>query len=205
MNPVQQRILERLQEMPPECAALAGHAGRYARFCSSIAIDDTLQIGHTPWRAPEAYTFSLFVPAKKTWFQRFRSRTGRQIPQEYRNFLLGMNGCWAYGLALFGLPPSLQRDPPLMDRSRVQPLDLDAANRYWAREFKAPDDEFHFGGRSWSDAENVGYFWSESGLHSRRKSGEVVGQWGNLSTLLTEELAAAEGRLAQSTPDNWRI
>ena len=202
-NPVQQQIAERLRLLPAACAPIVEHAARYTRYCSSIATGETLQIGHAPWVAPEAYAFRLFPVAKKAWFQRFREDTGRPIPSGYRDFLLGANGCSAYGLSLYGLPPSLQRDPPVLDRARPQPLDLGAANRHWAREYQGSGGAFHFGGRAWSREENVGYFWAEGGLRSLRRGGEVAGEWPDLPALLAEELAAAERLQAERTPAEW--
>jgi hypothetical protein len=114
-----------------------------------------------------------------------------------------VNGCSAYGLSLFGLPASLPRDPRLLDRREGQPLDLAEANSSWTREYEGAGDEFHFGGREWTDEENVGYFWSEKRLCSRRSSGEVVGEWENLRAMLSDELSAAERAFTRANPSRW--
>lgn len=206
MNPVQQEILRRLNGFPEDLASLRDRAARTARYCSSIAPDDTLQVGHQPWVAPEAYAIRLFAPAKKAWFAAFKERTGRTIPAAYRDTLLTVNGCSFYGLELYGLPPSLQGPAPRLDRSRPQPLDLATANPGWAHEYATDAGQFHFGGRSWTPEENVGYFWLDARkptLRSVRKSGEVVGEWGDLRALLADELDAAERRSVEDTPDDW--
>jgi hypothetical protein len=52
---------------------------------------------------------------------------------------------------------------------------LAAANGYWAREYRGAGEEFHFGGRTLSATENVGYFLTSDGsVRSRRKDGEVL-------------------------------
>lgn len=203
MNPVQKRILERLSAFPPELSGLKEFAERYARFCSSIAPDDTLQIAHQPWVAPQGYALELYPPARKAWFATFRERTGHVIPAAYRGFLLVANGCAAHELSLFGLPPSLQGAAPQLDRSRAQPLDLGAANLHWKRGYAVDAHAFHFGGRAWTTEENIGYFWLERGLQAVRTSGEVVGEWPDLPALLASELPAAERRVAEHTPAEW--
>ena len=56
-------------------------------------------------------------------------------------------------------------------------------------------DEFHLGGRTWSDTESVGYFLDPGGAYRcRRKNGEILGEWPSLRELLAEELPAAETR-----------
>src|SRR5687768_11623790 len=107
MNPIQQAILTRLDALPPDLKALRESAARWARYCSSIATDDTLQLGHQPWIAPEAYAVRLFTPAKKAWIAAFKERTGRAIPPGYRDALLAVNGCFVFGFSMYGLAPSM--------------------------------------------------------------------------------------------------
>ena len=206
MNPIQQEILRGLDEFPDHLAVLRNRPARSARHCSSITTDDTLQLGHQPWVAPEAYAVRFFAPAKKAWFAAFKERTGRAIPTAYRDTLLVVNGCSVYGLELYGLPPSMQGREPRLDRSRPQPFDLGAANLSWVHEYATDPGQFHFGGRSWTAAENVGYFWFDARkptLRSIRKSGEVVGEWADLSALLAEELETVERYSAEKTPVDW--
>jgi len=206
MNPVQQEILRRLAALPDTLAILRDRAADAARHCSSIAIDDTLQLGHQPWVAPEAYAVRFFAPAKKAWVAAFQERTGRAIPPSYREVLLAVNGCSFYDLELYGLPPSMQGSMPRLDRSRPQPLDLATANLGWVHEYATDAGQFHFGGRSWTPEENVGYFWLDARtptLRSVRKSGEVVGEWMDLRALLADELEAVERLSVTETPADW--
>jgi hypothetical protein len=46
-------------------------AGKYARYCSAVDTDDTLLIGHMPWKAPQAYAIRLYPGAKKSWFEKY--------------------------------------------------------------------------------------------------------------------------------------
>src|SRR5688572_28743059 len=104
-----------------------------------------------------------------------------------------MNGCFAYALALYGLPPSMQAERRLMNRMALQPLELGQADRFWKFEFAGADASmFHFGGRHYTYTENVGYFHDANGrILSVRKNGEIVGTWAALLPFLDEELTAA--------------
>ena len=203
INPVQQEILRRVATLPVGLSPIREHAARYATFCSSISTDETLQIAHQPWVGPEAYAIRLFAPAKKAWFARFMERTSCSLPKPYQELLLNLNGCSIHGFDLFGLPPSLQGSTPLLDRSRSQPFDLETANQSWIDEYDIDPGDFHFGSRSWTYEENIGYFWSASGLRAIRTNGEVVGTWPDLIALLQDELPAAEARAAEGVPAEW--
>ncbi len=169
--------------------------------------DGTLQVGPMPWVGPEAFTVVLYAPPDPRWLADFAERTGRTIPDPYRAVLATLNGCFAYGLALYGFPPSLHHRPPRPDRNLLQPLDLDAANRYWAQRYRAAPGDFHFGGRTWTATENLGYFITPGGsFQSRRDGGDVVREWGSLRDLLAEELLAAEARERESRPSaRWPL
>ena len=65
-------------------------------------------------------------------------------------------------------------------------------------------DAFHFGGRHWSEDENVGYFWEQDRLVALRKNGRVTGVWPGLSALLAEELAASEELMRQWSDGRWQ-
>jgi hypothetical protein len=111
----------------------------------------------------------------------------------YLRVLQKLNGMSAFGFALFGIPPSMTKSPPLLDRSVLQPLDIATANKDWRREYFVADELFYFGVSDYSDDELVGYFLAESGtVHAFRKSGEAVGGWRSLGPFLQDELARAE-------------
>lgn len=205
MHRVQQAIVERLAGLPEALAPVRAHAERFAAYCSSVAADGTLHLGHTPWIAPEAYAVRLYPAAKAAWVRGFRERTGISVPKGYAEALGEVNGAEFCGLSLFGLAPSMQRTTPTLDRSRSQPLDLSLANPGWAREYAGAgaQEGFHFGSRDWSRTEIVGYFWGRGGVSAVRKSGEVVGEWQDLPTMLEEELPRAMARLDEATPASW--
>lgn len=196
---------ERLRRLPFDLRPLAAAVGRHYARGASIKPDGTVQVAPMPWVGPEAFAFVLYPPAEPAWLAAFARAFGRPIPDAYAAVLAAMNGCFAFGLALYGLPPSLQERPPRVDRGALEPLPLEAANRHWAREFPGAGAEFHIGGSSWTPTENVGYFLDAEGvLRSRRKTGEVLREWPSLRDLLEEELPAAETRDQERRPaSHW--
>jgi hypothetical protein len=184
---------ERLWKLPFDLQPLRDAVWQQRTRGVNIHPDGTTEVAPMPWVGPEAYAFVLYPPAEPAWVTAFAERNGRRIPDAYTAVLGASNGCFAFGLALYGLPPSLQARLRV-DRRALEPLDLDAANRYWAADYRAPD-EFHFGGRTWSESENVGYFLAAHEVYRcRRKNGEVLREWPSLRELLAEELPAAESR-----------
>lgn len=192
---------ERLGRLPSELQPLVTAVRQHYSRGASIRGDGTVQVASMPWFGPEAFAFVLYPPAHPAWLASFRDRAGQAIPDSYARVLAAVNGCFAFGLALYGLPPSLQERSSRTDHRTLQPLDLEAANRYWAREYHGAEGEFHVGGCSWTATENVGYFLAPGGRwRSRRKEGEVLREWPSLRALLAEELPAAEARDRERRP-----
>jgi hypothetical protein len=149
-----------------------------------------MQIAHRPWVAPLNYAVSLFPPAKEAWIRKFK---GKRIPDSYREVLRATNGLFAFGLSLYGLTPSLQAKLPLLDRSKLQCLDLGTANEGWIVGYQVDRSLLYFGGRHYSYTENSGYFMSAEGqVQAIRKNGKIVGQWASFSRFLRDELREAE-------------
>lgn len=194
---------ERLRKLPSELQPLAGAVWQQHTRGVSRRADGTIQVAPTPWVGPEAYAIMLYPPPEPAWVAAFAHRSGQSIPESYARVLAALNGCFAFGLALYGLPPSLYEPPSRLDRRALEPLDLDAANRYWAHEYRGAEREFHFGGCTWTATENVGYFLTPGGpVRSRRKEGEVLREWPSIRDLLAEELPSAEAR-ERRTGTTW--
>jgi hypothetical protein len=186
---------ERLWKLPFDLKPLAEAVWQHRSRGANLRPDGTVQVAPMPWVGSDAFAFVLYPPAERAWVAAFSSRHGRPIAEPYDRVLAALNGCFAFGLALFGLAPSLQPGPARTDRRALEPLDLAAANQYWAEEYHGAEGEFHFGGCTWTATENVGYFLTPDGLYrSRRKGGEVLREWPSLRDLLAEELPAAEAR-----------
>jgi hypothetical protein len=204
MNPIKERIRKRLNELPSELEPIRDACLRYLHRCCAVGSDDTLLVGHQPWDGLHSYLCRLFPGAKKTWFARYSKLHGLQIPPTVRRFLSCANGATFFGLSIFGMSPSMLQDPPLMNRSVVQCLDVSEANTFWKHEYRAEDTGFHFGSRDFSDTEVLGYFVGDcGGIRAIRKSGEVVGEWMDVTTFLKDELPRAEKLALESIASDW--
>ena len=187
-------LSERLAQLPADLQPLADSAWRLRIRGANLRADGTVQVGPMPWVSGEAFAFVVYPPAEPGWIAAARAR-GMALPDAYAAVLAALNGCFAFGLALYGFAPSLQRSPRRADRHTLEPLDLDAANRYWAHEYRGSEGEFHFGGSTWDGGENVGYFLThDRRFRCRRKDGDVLREWPSLRDLLADEIPAAETR-----------
>jgi hypothetical protein len=186
---------DRLSRLPSDVQPLSDAAWQHRLRGANLRSDGTVQVAPMPWVSGEAFAFVLYPPAEPAWITALRFRVGEALPDSYARLLAVLNGCFAFGLALYGLAPSLQPGARRSDRHALEPLDLEAANRYWAHEYRGAEGDFHFGGCSWTATENVGYFLTPAGRYlCRRKDGDVLREWGSLRELLAEELPAAEAR-----------
>jgi hypothetical protein len=185
------RIQQRILALPPELEPLRVHALNWEGTDDELSADGVACICRTPKVAPMAFRFRIYPGALPQWLA---AKQNQYVSKHYRNILSDMNGCFAYGMKLYGLAPSMQGDPPLQNRMVLQPLDLSNANEHWKREFKSTriGKLLHFGGRHYSRTENVGYFEASGGrIVSVRKNGEIVGEWDSFLPFLNDELQAA--------------
>jgi hypothetical protein len=204
VNPTKTTILERLRSIGGPLEPLVAVCERYLRYCSAVDLDGTLMIGHQPWKGPAVYAVRIFPPARKSWFSKYSSIHGLKLPADYKTILSAANGVHVLGLSLYGIPPSMMTTPPLLDRSQAQCLDIGSANAHWKTEFTGQKERFHFGGRHYSDTQNSGYFSDRRGnIIAVLKTGEVVGEWSDFRSFLTDELLATEGYEVSQTPNEW--
>jgi hypothetical protein len=180
--------LARISSLTGDLAPLAKYALRYADLGSTVD-GSAVVIAPMPWVAPLARAFWIYEPLA------FELPADLACPDAYSSILRQMNGCFAFGLSLYGLPTS----SGLISRSTLRPLSLALANLHWRRDFESADRLFHFGGATFSETENVGYFFSEDQIISIRKSGSEVQRWPNFSSFLGDELHRVE-TLANANP-----
>ena len=189
---------DRFSTIPESFAPLREHAEKYVRFGITTDEAGTVSVGPNPKVAPRYFIIRIFPPAHPDWLTR---RRGYQVPGNYLDFLSIANGCFAYGMSLYGFTPSMQAVPALLSRSRLQCHDLTTANEVWIGGFHLAERLFHFGSRHYSYTENVGYFMEESGsVRSLLKSGSQVQQWSSFTSFLHDELAAAEAYNQEKNP-----
>jgi hypothetical protein len=100
---------------------------------------------------------------------------------------------------LFGAPRSMAQDPPLLDRSILQPLDVGEANRRWRIKYGVDPCLFHFGSGPHSATETLGYFLGgEGSIETYLPGGKRVGTWRSLDGFLSDELARLEALYPES-------
>jgi hypothetical protein len=129
-----------------------------------LASKDAKDIGgsivarHNPQRAPQYYAFEVWPGLDSVQIEQYERAVSLRIPAPYKNILLQIGGATLGTLKMYGVPPSRQSEPPVLDRRRRQPLDLKLANSDWRREFIGCSSLFHVGGINWSYDEIAGVF-----------------------------------------------
>ena len=117
------------------------------------------------------------------------------IPPFYRDMLTRLNGGFLFETALFGIPFSMLQDPPLLNRSVQQPLDVCTANEHWRLEYGVPRTSFYFASGSHSSTDNVGYFlMPNNSIEAYPKGNKKIGEWATFTAFLTAEITRAEAR-----------
>jgi len=129
-----------LQCLDHELTPIRLVAERLAGADSVVDANGAALLSHRPKIGAKAYACVIFpgvTPEVMSRYEKLQHSMGNrrfEIPAVYRHVLLRLNGAWVFHLALYGLPPSMCQDPPLLDRSAHQPLDLGTANLHWRRE-----------------------------------------------------------------------
>ena len=173
---------------------------KYFDSKSGIREDGALEVFRRPWIAPLNYGLLLFPPADAKLLSEFTKRTAKAIPGFFQEILSQMNGCFVYDLSLFGLPQSIYKSG-VLDRSQLNQFDLGAANRHWITEYSIENTHFHFGGRSYSYDENIGYFIDHANhIVSVRQNGDIVGNWTSFNQFLKDEVSIAEQMMLEEKP-----
>jgi hypothetical protein len=151
--------------------------------------------------APEAYAFVLFPGVGAELIARYEIVHGKMgtyefsIPNAFKQVLKHLNGASLFQISLFGIPRTMADNPPLLNRSTRQPLDLATANQSWSAKYKPRADQFHIGSGPYSSSENLGYFLSPDWtVEARRVGGECFATWQSIASFLSSELSRAESQ-----------
>jgi hypothetical protein len=195
MQPDPTRILEALDG---ELVPIRRIAERFADVAIEAGTGAAL-ISHRPAIAPEAYACVLFPGITTSAIRRYdeiRRSSGREIieiPEVYKSVLLRINGAAVFGMNLFGVPPTMLNDPPLLDRTSRRPLDLGMANSLWRKRYAPRQSQFQFGSAPYSKEENTAYFLNEDGtIEALLGGGQRIRSWSSLGAFLSAELARSE-------------
>ena len=199
-----QNLQSAIQALPDEYQPIRQKALKYINNNSQIGNHDTLKIFHRPWVAPLNWALTLFPGAPQDWLEEYRNRTGQAIPDFYHQFLSAINGCFVFDISLYGIPASMH-EQNMLNRRVLQCHDLGMANQDWISEYKKISGHFHFGGRSYSYSENIGYFWDSGKIRSVRKNGKTLGEWTDFTSFLQDEIAAAEKKMLEELPPGITI
>jgi hypothetical protein len=92
-------------------------------------------MGPRPLVGPEAYAVYFYAPITLEAIERYQDRLSVAVAPFYKSLLTQISGLHAFEFALFGIPASMTLEPPLLDRSSVQPYDIAAANKHWKRDY----------------------------------------------------------------------
>lgn len=191
-----------LDGLPSEFNAVKDQAIKYYNFDdkASTRKDGAIRIFNRTWVAPLNYGLVLFPPVEDKVLEKYKEKNKAEIPDLYKDVLHVMNGCIIYDLNLYGLPRSIY-DKGLLDRSDMFQFDLGIANSDWKFNYDIGQDLFHFGGRSYTFDENIGYFLDrDNKINSIRTSGEIVNTWTSFSQFMMDEVKEAERIMLDEFP-----
>ncbi len=147
-------------------------------------LDGCVAAGHDSAVGPQYFNFVAWFPVTEHQIRGYEDTFQFRISAEYRAILTQMNGLAYRRCHLYGIPPSMLAAPPLLDRTRRQPLDIGSANTIWCHGFKAHSQLFHLGSFWYSQAENGALFQTSHGsIVAVLKNGTAVAEWPGYSDL----------------------
>lgn len=160
--------------------------------------NERLQLSRRPILGTEAFAVTLYSGVDDQTIDRYQKIHSVEIPLHYKRILNVLNGASIFGLNLYGIPPSMAQNPPLLDRTTIQPLDLATANTHWRHGFTDDLSLFQIGGSPLSLEENVAYFLvADSGVVSLKKRNHKVKAWESIQQFLDEELERAQKQYSE--------
>jgi hypothetical protein len=152
----------------------------------------TVLLRHEPDRAPLAFAFRFFEGLSAPVIDRYEALHGVDLPPPLKQMLKQMNGAYFLELSLYGIPLSMTKDPPLLSRLGLNPLDIATGAKCYRVGYQVADtEEFMFGVRNTGWTTQVGYFMRADGSVARYPRVGNVGEvrrWPSLEAFFTEEL-----------------
>lgn len=149
---------------------------------------DAILIGPRPDIGALAYDVVLYPAISPESLAAYERLTDFAIPPTLVSMLSVLNGCYFFGLNVYGVPLSMTQDPPLHDRSSRAPLEL-GAGRWWRVNYSGyPEDATLFASRNVSDeGGQVGFFLTPLGGvvgvgNGRAGAQKDYGSWPSFST-----------------------
>lgn len=193
-----EELYKTIDSYPDEYIAIKKQAKKYIQNGSEIDKNGRLNILHRPCVAPLNWGLMIYQGIDKKSINETERTIGKTIPHFYKCFLTNINGCFLYDISLFGIIRSLTR-------SFLQCHSLTSANLDWIMEFDIDQTFFHFGGGTYSDEENTGYFYGKNKILSIRKNGKLVNEWNSFQNFLNDELIRAEMQMLKEVPGKIKL
>ena len=125
-------------------------------------------LGAVNWHADSGVA-AIYEPASEEMLAWAEGKLGRELPLEMRVLLAETNGFFLKKVTLYGIPPSLFK-AGVLNRGRLQPLDIITANKFWRIKYQVPLDHLMIGSIQ-GQSENTGIFMRQDGLVFRVDSG----------------------------------
>jgi hypothetical protein len=157
------------------------------------SLSGALEISHRPRIGSGAFALRIFPGADAQMIADYEDIHRLAIFDKYRNLLLRMNGAHIFNLSLYGIPPSMAKRPPLLNRETSWPYDLASSQKGWKRTDSQGLMQLWIGSGPHNRNEHVGYFlFVDGSVEARLKDGSVLGGWPNLEDFLKVEVRRAE-------------
>jgi hypothetical protein len=192
-----EELEQRLRRLPETLAASARRLSTFGAWVETPG--GTLLLGHQPEIAPVKYAICIYPPLPGEAVEVYRAQRGFDMPTSFREFLSCLNGLNFFELSIYGIPPSMLGETPLLSRSSRSPLDIGtAALAWWAGFPLAIGHDFLFGSRNIGWNTQVGYFIRSDGSVVGYQKGQedpdlaLHGVWSNFEEWFGKELVAAE-------------
>ncbi|WP_156320401.1 hypothetical protein [Brevundimonas sp. AAP58] len=153
-----------------------------------------LLAGPRPDIGSQAYDIVLFEPLPVETLATYEKLYDFRLSDPLVELLRHLNGGVLFEINLYGVPPTMAANPPLLDRSRRAPLDI-ASGRYWRARYGSSDlTDTLIASRNVGDSGQVGYFMDPGGGIAGRGNGSPdapaeCGPWTNLTEWLAAEMA----------------
>jgi hypothetical protein len=182
---------DEIKSLPNFAAPVAAFALELLESELPVEKESYFLLGNDTSVAPMYYKMTLWCGAKDTAIDLYESRFDLEIPEYVRVLLQAFNGLSLLGMSIYGIPESMLRNTPQIDRKSRQCLDIGTANKYWINEYSLNEKMFLFGGRHFSETENAGYFINTNGdILSYLTDGTLIDRWPNLKLFFESEVAA---------------
>ena len=145
---------------------------------------DYILLNRQPKIAPEYYAIYLFFGMAQHRIEEYQSIHSINIPDFYQTFLRNINGFSVFSFTLFGIAKSMLNKTPLLDRSKIQSMDISVNSGFYK-------SSFLFGYRHYTFEKNIDYYLTNSNKVLGRVDKQIVSEWDDFNLFLEDEIKAA--------------